>query len=246
MRSPRRASTLRPILPSGSLCAPCGDHRRAAERARYATGKVAGKLYGGRDPERRRKMARAKNERRRRERLEAGVCTRCGHRPPAAGGTTCEPCREVRQAAERARYAERRAAGLCTRCGEPTFGGDARCGPCTVLENARRSPERKNAAARRLYARRRAQGLCTECAKPSQGAARCPPCAKTSYERSQYVRGIPVWDPQFTVIELATGEDYGTYDSEAEVAACLAFAKLSWEQIEVISDISPMALMTSW
>ena len=79
-----------------------------------------------------------------------------------------------------------------------------------------------------------------------QGAARCPPCAMKSYERSQYVRGIPVWDPQFTVIELAAGEDYGTYDSEAEVAACLAFAKLSWEQVEVISDISPMASMTSW
>ena len=62
----------------------------------------------------------------------------------------------------------------------------------------------------------------------------------------QYVRGIPVWDPQFTVIELSTGEDHGTYDSQAEVAACLAFAKLPWEQAEVISDISPMASMNGW
>ena len=235
-----------PPAADASLCEPCSEKRREAERARYATGKAAGKLYGGRDPEQRRKLAREKSRRRLRERLEAGLCTRCGHRPPAADGTTCEPCREARQAAKRERYAARRAAGLCARCGERTFGGDARCGPCAVLENARRSPTHKNAAARRLYARRRAQGLCTECAKPSQGAARCPPCTKTSYERSQYVRGIPVWDPQFTVIELATGEDYGTYDSEAEVAACLAFAKLSWEQVEVISNISPMALMTSW
>ena len=48
------------------------------------------------------------------------------------------------------------------------------------------------------------------------------------------------------MIELATGEDYGTYDSEAEVAMCLAFAKLSRDQVEVLSDISPMATMTGW
>ena len=48
------------------------------------------------------------------------------------------------------------------------------------------------------------------------------------------------------MIELATGEDHGTYDSEAEVAACLAFSKLSWEQVEVVSDISPMAVLTAW
>ena len=118
-----------PPAPDASLCAPCGDHRRAAERARYAKGKAAGKLYGGRDPEQRRKLAREKSQRRLRERLEAGLCTRCDDRPPAADGTTCEPCRESRQAAERARYAERRTAGLCTRCEAPTFDGDARCGP---------------------------------------------------------------------------------------------------------------------
>ena len=133
-----------PPVPDASLCAPCGDHGRAAERARYAKGKAAGKLYGGRDPGPRRKMAREKSQRRLRERLEAGLCTRCGDRPPAEGGTTCEPCRESRQAAERRRYAERRAAGLCTRCEAPTFDGDARCGPCAVLENSRRSPEQKN------------------------------------------------------------------------------------------------------
>ena len=47
------------------------------------------------------------------------------------------------------------------------------------------------------------------------------------------------------MIEIATGEDLGTYDSEMEVAACLAFAKLSREEVEVISDASPMATMTA-
>ena len=114
-----------------------------------------------------------------------------------------------------------------------------------MLDESRRSPERKNGAARRRYAERRARGQCTDCGHPSQGAARCAPCAKRSYERSEHFRGIPIWDPQFTVIELATGDDHGTYDSEAEVAACLAFAKLSWEQVEVLRDVSPMATYTA-
>ena len=190
-------------------------------------------------------MAREKSRRRLRERLEAGLCTRCGHRPPAADGATCEPCREARQAAERELYAARRVAGLCACCGERTFDGAAACAPCAVRKG-RRDPAKKNAAARRLYARRRARGLCTDCGESAQGAARCEPCAKRSWERSEHVRGIPVWPPQYTVIELATGEDYGTYDSEAEVAMCLAFAKLSRDRVEVLSDISPMATMTGW
>ena len=227
-----------------TLCEPCGEKRRAAERTRYAEAKAAGKLYGGRDPERRRRLAREKSRRRLCERLDAGLCTRCGQQPSVGGGT-CGPCREARQAAERALYAARRAAGLCVECRENTFSGAARCAPCAVLDEPRRSPERKNAAARRRYAERRACGQCTGCGRPSQGAARCAPCAKRSYEHSEHFRGIPIWDPQFTVIELATGEDHGTYDSEAEVAACLAFAKLSWEQVEVLRDVSPMATYTA-
>ena len=125
-------------------------------------------------------------------------------------------CREVRQAAERARYAERRAAGICTRCEAPTFDGDARCGPCAVLENSRRSPEHKNAAARR------------------------------SYERSDHFRGMPLYPPSYTVVALDTGADHGTWDSWEEVAMCLAFARLSLDQVEVLVDQSPMQTLTSW
>ena len=69
-----------PPAPVASLWEPCSE----AERARYEKGKAAGKLYGGRDPEQRRKLAREKSRRRLRERLEEGLCTHCGHRPPAA------------------------------------------------------------------------------------------------------------------------------------------------------------------
>ena len=37
-----------------------------------------------------------------------------------------------------------------------------------------------------------------------------------------------------------------TFDSEAEVAACLAFVKLSFDQVEVIADINPLARMSGW
>ena len=108
------------------------------------------------------------------------------------------------------------------------------------------NPVSKNAASRQRYGERRARGQCTDCGQPAQGAARCEPCAKRSYERSDHFRGIPIWPAQYTVIELATGDDHGTYDSVAEVAACLTFAKLSFDQVEVLSDISPMQTYTAW
>ena len=43
-----------------------------------------------------------------------------------------------------------------------------------------------------------------------------------------------------------TGEDHGTWDSWEEVAMCLAFARLSLDQVEVLVDQSPMQTLTSW
>ena len=56
----------------------------------------------------------------------------------------------------------------------------------------------------------------------------------------------PVWPARYTVIELATGIDHRTFDSEAEVGACLAFAKLEPDDVEIVSDASPMARFTGW
>ena len=233
-----------PLAPERSLCAPCGEKRRDAERARYAKARAAGKLYGGRDPEGKRRIARQRSRKRIHTRRDAGHCSRCGKRPPVEGGSTCEPCRGARQTAEREIYAARRAAGQCGKCAEPTFGGVSRCAVCAVHESGRQ--DRKNAAARRKYAGRRANGRCTDCGQSSQGAARCEPCAKRSYFRSDHFRGLPLYPPSYTVIELATGEDRGTYDSEAEVAMCLAFARLSRDQVEVLVDRSPMQTFTAW
>ncbi len=52
---------------------------------------------------------------------------------------------------------------------------------------------------------------------------------------SDYFRCIPGWEPRFTVIELATGREHGPFDNEADVPLCLAFAKLSREQIGIVT-----------
>jgi hypothetical protein len=57
---------------------------------------------------------------------------------------------------------------------------------------------------------------------------------------------MPAWDPSFTVVELASGEALGTFDSEAEVAAALVFAKLGFDQVEVLSDAPAIAAIAAW
>ena len=205
--------------PERSMCEPCIEKRRAADRARYEAARAEGKLYGGRDPEAKRRSARASSRKCDNARREAGLCTRCGHRPPVEGGTVCQPCREARQAAERERYAARRAAGLCVACGGTVLDGNARCGPCAVLDEERRDREAKNAAARRRYAERRAAGRCTDCGEPSQRACRCDACARRSYEHSDHFRGMPLWPPSFAVFLRETDECLATFDDEMEAVA---------------------------
>ena len=235
-----------PAEPDRRLCSPCLAKRRASDRARYRAGKAAGALYGGADIEMKRRTARIASAKRRRARAEAGMCTRCGRRAPVEGGATCRPCRETRQAAERELYAVRKAARLCTRCGGPTTDGASQCAPCAVLQTEHGRSERKNAQSRERYWQRRAARRCTGCNAPSFGASRCPDCAKRSYERSDFFCGIPVWDPSFTVIELATGEARGPFDSEAEAVAELAFAGLSFEEVEIVNDAPVTARFAAW
>ena len=236
----------RPPMPGRKSCEPCLEKRREADRARYREGKALGKPYGGADPNVKRRAGRARSRLRQKARTEAGLCIRCGARPPVEGGTACQPCCDRRQAAEKRKYAERRVAGRCTRCGGPAFDGQSRCAVCAAVEQAASNPEGKNRKSRRRYALRRARGLCTACGAPAQGAARCAPCAERSYHGSAHFKGIPIWDPIWTVIELATGREHGPFDSEADVALCLAFEKLDRGQVEIVSDASPMSRYTSW
>ena len=94
----------------------------------------------------------------------------------------------------------------------------------------------------RRYAKRRAQGRCTDCGVQVVGAARCPACARRSNTRAPAYHGAPAGPPFYTVIEPDTGEDHGTYETEAEVAACLAFAGLRPDQVEIRSNVPLLAL----
>ncbi|MDE0616099.1 MAG: hypothetical protein OXH87_00760 [Rhodospirillaceae bacterium] len=239
-----------------SMCEPCRDSRREAARARHRQRRAAGlcvkcsapapdgKTYcrpcavakeGRRDL----KAKREADRRRYAERKARGDCGTCGK--PSDGAAECEDCR----AAARARYNARRAAGVCVKCRTPTFGGRTYCAACAVAKEKRRDREAEYAAKRRRYADRRARGRCVECEAPSPGVARCEPCSRRHREGSGAFRGIPVWDPSWTVIEIASGRELGTYDSEADVALCLAFGKLARHEVEIVADISPMAIHTA-
>ena len=231
-----RCGKARPA-PDHSLCQCCGEKRRQAERARCAKARAAGILYAGRDAERCRWSASDRSKRRDRARREAGLCTRCAKQQPVEGGTVCEPCREVRGESEREQYAARRAAGECGRCGAPAPDNSARCERCARSAAKPSRKKAKNARGRRRYVRRRVRGLCIDCAAPSQGASRCPPCARRSWARSGEYRGLPVLAPRYTVIEIATEADHGTWENWAEVAACLAFARLSPAEVEILTDL---------
>ncbi len=235
-----------PAAGGRSSCEPCLTKKRAADRIRYRKAKDARLKYGGKSVAVKRKAARLASRQRQITRREANACTRCGRRPPVDGGTTCEACRIVRREADRELYAARRAAELCVRCSRPTNGGGSRCAPCSVLESDSRSAERKNEAARRRYRARKMAGRCTDCNAPSQGAARCDPCARRSYERSDHVRGMPLYPPSFTVFLIETDEPLATFDDEMEVAAFIAFEKPGREQVEVVRDASPLATLAGW
>ena len=48
------------------------------------------------------------------------------------------------------------------------------------------------------------------------------------------------------MIEIETGVDHGTYDSMADVALCLAFAKLDRDRVEIVTDAPITASCTAW
>ena len=54
---------------------------------------------------------------------------------------------------------------------------------------------------------------------------------------------MALWPPQITVIELQTSQELGTFETEAEAAACIAFARLRPDQVEILSNVPLLALL---
>ena len=231
--------------PERSLCATCMERGREAQRARYAEARAGGSPYGGRDPGSRRRMARERARKRRRERAGAGLCTACGERKPTEGAAVCDACRQARRAVEKKLYAARRSSGLCGRCGAPVPDKASTCASCAARDVKRRP--KKNAASRARYRDRRALGICVDCgSSDTNGASRCEACARRSWHSSGEHKGMPVFAPRYTVVELKTGAEHGPWDSWEEVAMCLAFKRLSRQEVEVVTDAPCLSNLAGW
>ncbi len=57
---------------------------------------------------------------------------------------------------------------------------------------------------------------------------------------------MPVFPPRYTVVELETGAEHGPLDSWEEVAMCLAFKRLSRDEIEVVEDAPLISGLAGW
>ena len=83
-----------------------------------------------------------------------------------------------------------------------------------------------------------------DCGVRTGGPARCERCAYRSNSRAPERHLAALWPPQITVIEVQTSQELGTFETEAEAAACLAFAKLRPDQVEFLSNVPLMALLS--
>ena len=128
------------------------------------------------------------------------------------------------------------------RCTQPTVGDLSRCGRCLTLEKERVSPKRESAVSKKRYAARRERGECVDCKAPVRGTARCQRCAYRSNSRAPERHLVSMWPPQIAVIELETGDELGVFETESEAAACIAFARLRPDQVEILSNVALLAL----
>ena len=84
-----------------------------------------------------------------------------------------------------------------------------------------------------------------DCRAHAGGSARCPRCAYRSNSRAPERHLAALWPPQIAVVELETGEELGVFETESEAAACIAFARLRPDQVEIRSNVPLMALSPS-
>lgn len=117
-----------------------------------------------------------------------------------------EQCRARHRERLRKRTTERRA-------------GDARFRTADKLRrNPEKAREHQRNRSRRQAAAHVAQGLCTECGQaPAEPNRRM--CEPSADNRSDLFRGIPVWEPGYTVTELVTGDCHGPFHTKVEANA---------------------------
>ena len=134
------------------------------------------------------------------------------------------------------RVAEAHARGVCVHCAKrpPDPGSTA----CTGCREARLATHRRRYHT--VTRERQSAGLCPRCGKrePEPFMRECGPCRDR--QRGYAYRGMPDLPTQYTVIGIADGTDHGTWETPMEVAAALAYAKLSLDDVEIVTDAGPM------
>lgn len=194
------------------------------------------------------KVHRDKWRKRSAARKAKGLCVRCGKQPARPKRNDCAECaantsarydHAKGRALAAKRYRARIAAGLCTKCGKVEPRPDQRlCATCAA--KAYRYETNHKAA-------RRAKGQCTGCGSPAQvGYATCQRCRAKQRHYDAKHQAVPIWQPGFTVYDLASGDCLGTYDSREDVALCLAFAKLDRDAVEIVTDAPAIFGMVGW
>lgn len=105
---------------------------------------AAGKTWVQRNRARWNEYMRIRGARLREERAAAGVCTRCGKRPPALPNMRCQRCIDSARDGRQTLAARRVAAGICTGCGKRrAIKGIQQCRKCRV--DARAACQRSRA-----------------------------------------------------------------------------------------------------
>lgn len=111
-----------------------------------------------------RKEYRRKYQQRRRALLKSrGLCTVCGHIPPAPDRTLCTSCAKVNRIRGRRHYNKRKAQSLCTRCGKSVALGKAQCQVCAQKQYA--PVLARKFSGNHLLAIRRDKTICRLCGK---------------------------------------------------------------------------------
>ena len=225
------------------LCRPCREKRRAAEKARRDWARAEGRIYAGRDPQATRRAARAADKRRRRARRDAGVCTSCGRGRPADGRSICEPCRGEQRATERERYA---APPNCRAMRAVWATNIRRLVPLRPVRRARSRAHVAPNAGRRPTgsatqgAGRRGRAWIARFLLPALHVVPAVPGDPTRAPPEPSRLHVPF--PEYTVVRLDTGEVIDSFETEAEAAACLVFAGLRPDQVEIRANVPLMAL----
>jgi predicted amidophosphoribosyltransferase len=109
------------------LCPVCGkvklfEGEKACPECKAKNATYKSEQYW-KDPDKLRKRQSDYGKKQYLERIEKGICVRCGKRKPVAGYRTCGVCREKDRQAKRLRYKpknpNRWKEGFCYRCGKP-------------------------------------------------------------------------------------------------------------------------------